>query len=194
MDGPRIILASASPRRRELLTKIVDDFEVIPSRIAEKIPSGISPLDVAMNNALEKALDISTSYPDSIVIGMDTVVVLEGVIMGKPTDTQDAITMLRALSGRTHQVITGVAMVNRAFNIQFADFESSEVTFKQLDLRTIEDYVNDKRPFDMAGGYGIQDVKDSFIENLDGDLYNVMGLPVELVVDMLDMIIMGTMG
>jgi len=186
MEGLRIILASASPRRRELLGSILEDFEVIPSQIVEIIPSGISPLDVAMNNAMEKALNISVGHPEAIIIGADTLVVLDDIIMGKPADIQDAIRMLKTLSGRTHQVITGVAIVNTASKVQIKNFDISDVTFRDLEMTAIETYVKENKPLDKAGAYNIQEVKDTFIECLEGNYDNVMGLPLDLVADMFD--------
>ncbi|MCK5309981.1 MAG: septum formation protein Maf [Thermoplasmata archaeon] len=177
------ILASASPRREELLKKILDDFKIIPSQIAESIPWNESPIDIAMNNALEKALDISAKHPDALVIGADTVIALEDKIMGKPKDLDDAMRMLEMLSGKTHQVVTGIAMV--LADKQNTDFEFSDVTFRELTKEQIEAYVQEKQPLDKAGSYGIQEVGDEFVEHLEGKKDNVMGLPVNLVADML---------
>ena len=177
------ILASASPRREELLKKILDDFKIIPSQIAESIPWNESPIDVAMNNALEKALDISAKHPDALVIGADTVIALEDKIMGKPKDLDDAMRMLEMLSGKTHQVVTGIAMV--LADKQNTDFEFSDVTFRELTREQIETYVQEKQPLDKAGSYGIQEVGGEFVEHLEGKKDNVMGLPVNLVADML---------
>jgi septum formation protein len=186
MEKIRIILASASPRRSELLRKVIDDFEVIHSKIIENASTGKSPVDVAMDNALEKALDISRKFPDAIIIGADTLIVLENKILGKPSDQKMAIEMLEALSGKTHQVITGVAMVCGVRNVRITDFVMTDVTFKMLGIRQIKEYVTQKVPLDKAGAYGIQEVNDTFIEEIDGEYSNVMGLPLELVAGMLD--------
>jgi len=184
MKGVRYILASGSPRRRELLAKILKDFEIVPSSTEEKEVSGKSPVDLAMDNAMEKALAVSKMHPDAMVIGADTVVVLGDVIMGKPKNMEEAIDMLRALSGRTHQVITGVALVRGETHL--SDFEISDVTFKNLDKAIIEEYVEERKPLDKAGAYGIQEVMDSFVESLEGDFNNVVGLPTDLVAELID--------
>lgn len=139
---------------------------------------------MAMDNAMEKALAVSNMHPDAIVIGADTIVVLGDVIMGKPKSIEEAIDMLTALSGRTHQVITGVALVRG--ETQLKDFEISDVTFKDLDKATIEKYVEKRKPLDKAGAYGIQEVMDSFVESLEGGFNNVVGLPTDLVEEMID--------
>ena len=181
-----IILASASPRRKVLLMEIIKDFKIVPSQIDEDIPLGQSPIDTAMHNALEKAQDISISHPDAIVIGADTVVALGDVIMGKPVDLQDAVRILAALSGKTHQVITGVAMVCASKNEAIVEFDFSDVTFRELARKQIEAYVHEKQPLDKAGSYGIQEVGEEFVKCLEGSFENVMGLPVDLVANMLD--------
>ncbi|MDD4308170.1 MAG: Maf family protein [Thermoplasmata archaeon] len=186
MDEIRYILASASPRRRELLAKLLTYFEVVPSNASENIAPGTDPVDAAMENAMNKALAVSERYPDAIVIGADTLVVLDGSIIGKPADPEEAVTMLEALSGKTHQVITGIAMVHGALDVKLSNFDFSDVTFRTLDRNDIEAYVNERNPLDMAGGYGIQEVMDTFIEGLDGDFNNVMGLPLDLTAEMLD--------
>lgn len=186
MDELRYILASASPRRKELLARLLENFEVVKSGAIENIASDADPVDVAMDNALNKAIVVSARYPEAIVIGADTIVVLEGTVIGKTTDPEDAVRILEALSGKTHQVITGIAMVHGALGVKLINFSSSEVTFRTLDNVDIERYVNEKKPLDMAGGYGIQDVMDTFIDSLEGDFNNVVGLPLELTAEMLD--------
>ena len=186
MEGIRYILASASPRRREILKQVLKEFDVMPSGIQEIMGQDREPVDIAMDLALSKALNVSSRYPDAIVIGADTIIVLEGVIIGKPADEGDAVRILETLSGKTHQVVTGVAVVNGTYDLKLVNFEFSDVTFKNLDRSIIESYVREKKPLDMAGGYGIQDVMDSFVENLEGDFQNVVGLPPGLIAEMLD--------
>lgn len=186
MDELRYILASASPRRKELLAMLLENFEVVTSGATENIASDADPVDVAMDNAENKALKVAARYPEAIVIGADTIVVLEGIVIGKPTDPEDAVRILEELSGKTHQVITGIAMVHGALGVKLRNFEFSDVTFRTLDRADIERYVTEKKPLDMAGGYGIQDVMDTFIDSLDGDFNNVVGLPLELTAEMLD--------
>ena len=194
MEGFGYILASASPRRKELLKKILKDFEVIPSDAEETIPSGISPVDVAIENALRKAVDVSDKYPDAIVIGADTIVILDEIIMGKPKDLKEATIMLESLSGKTHQVITGVAVAYAAFDVQITDFGFTDVTFKKLDSAIIEEYVNKRKPLDMAGAYGIQEIQDMFVESVEYDFNNVVGLPLNVTAKLLELIIQRTWG
>ena len=178
---PNIILASASPRREALLGRVIDDFKVIPSNAAEQAPDGRHPAELAMANALAKALDVASNHPHALVIGADTVVVLDGTIMGKPRDRDHAIEMLSALSGTVHAVITGVALVHAEEKLQLTGHELTEVTFKRLSEVQIARYVDEKMPLDKAGAYGIQELGEGFVESVDGDYENVVGLPLELV-------------
>jgi septum formation protein len=181
----RIILASASPRRKALLGHILDDFTIIPSQTEESLDGTDPPVEIVMRNALEKALDVSRGHPDSVVIGADTIVVLDGKILGKPQDSGDAASMLQSLSGKTHLVITGLALVCTKPPIQTTGYETARVTFKKLSRNTIENYVASGKCLDKAGAYGIQDIGDDFVREVDGDYYNVMGLPLELLKRML---------
>ncbi len=190
MDTHRYILASASPRRRELLAGMLKEFDCVPSCIQESLVSDSSPADQVMDNALRKALEVGTRYPDATVIAADTVVVLDGIVMGKPRDMEDAARMLRLLSGRTHQVFTGVAVVQGASRI--TDFQVSDVTFRNLDAEEIQAYVNEMRPLDKAGAYGIQEIAETFLAELDGDFNNVMGLPTDLLAEMMDVMNMSS--
>jgi septum formation protein len=185
-----IILASASPRRAELLASVLKVFQVCPSNIEEKHMAGGSPEDAAMANAMGKAQEVSARNPGAIVIGADTLVVLDRHIFGKPSDARDAVDVLTKLSGKKHRVITGVAVVCCEKSI--GDFATSEVTFKALDSAAIEKYVAEKRPLDKAGAYGIQEVMDYFVEKLEGDYNNVVGLPTDLVARMVTDMIMLT--
>ena len=178
-----IILASGSPRRKELLKKVVDNFKIIPSQIAESTEDWEIPHELAINNALAKARDISGKNPDAIIIGADTIVILEGKILGKPRDLEHAKKMLEKLSGNTHEVITGLAVIKN--HKELHDFVSTFVTFKELAPEEIEHYVNEKQPLDKAGSYGIQEIGEQFVDNLVGSYENVMGLPIELLADML---------
>ena len=184
----RFILASASPRREELLKSILDDFEVMPSQIDEKTGSDY-PDQLVLDNALAKARDIAGKHPDAVVIGADTVVVLDNRILGKPADQHDAVRMLRTLSGKTHQVVTGIAIISLKSNKELVDLESSNVTFNILTDEQIEKYVNEKKPLDKAGSYGIQEIGEQFVAQLEGSYENVVGLPVQLVAEMLDSIL-----
>jgi septum formation protein len=170
----RLILASGSPRRRELLGSIVTAFEVMPADIEE--PLGDDAIADARVLALGKAHAVADANADAVVIGSDTVVFDERGSLGKPADHDEGITMLRSLRGRTHQVVTGIAVVGP--DIELVDHVVSEVTIAALPDERIEAYVASGRTFDKAGGYAIQDDEFSPVERLAGCYCNVMGLPL----------------
>jgi len=145
-----------------------------------------------MRNALGKASEVGKMNPEAVVIAADTLVVLDDTVMGKPRDLDEAVVMLKALSGRTHQVITGVAVIRGSD--RRVDFQISDVTFRTLGDAEIESYVRAREPLDKAGAYGIQEIKDTFLADLDGDYDNVMGLPTGMVAGMVDDIIMSISG
>lgn len=179
-----LILASGSPRRRELLTKLRTGFEIIPSE-ADEISTATAPAQIALENACNKALDVYKSHSDCCVIGCDTVVDLDGVVLGKPKDEQEAIAMLGALSGRTHFVHTGLCVISpKGVHTQSV---TTSVTFRTLGSDEISRYVAEKSPLDKAGAYGIQD--SDFVSEIDGSYYNVMGFPVEDVAPVLDVLL-----
>jgi len=182
----RIVLASGSPRRKQLLEWAEVDFEVIVSDAPETYPSGLPvglvPIHIARNKALAVKKQVS---PDRIVLAADTVVVLDGDIIGKPTDREDAIGILSRLAGQQHEVITGVILSAGQKEIAFA--ESTEVYFHELTRQQIENYVDKYRPYDKAGAYAIQEwIGVVGIRGIEGDFYNVMGLPVSRVVQELE--------
>lgn len=171
-----IILASKSPRRQELLRNICDKFEIVPSDVKEIIPQGTKLNEVALVLAKQKALDVSQKYYDDIVIGCDTVVVIDDVILGKPKDTEHAYSMLKMLSGRKHQVYTGCFICYRDKQLGFC--EKTEVEFFELSDDEIYEYIDTFDPFDKAGAYGIQTQGKLLVKGIYGDYYNVVGLPV----------------
>lgn len=171
-----IILASASPRRKELLGVITKDFEIIPSDAEETVPVGILADETAEYLAKIKALSVAQIHPESIVIGADTCVVADGVILGKPKDEDDAREMLKMMSGMTHKVITGCAIVKNGVVNSFS--VTTEVEFYPLSDEEIEKYINTPEPYDKAGGYGIQGKASLFVKGIKGDYFNVVGLPV----------------
>jgi septum formation protein len=178
----RIILASGSPRRHYLLKMINLSHEVIPSSVKEIVPVGLSPEEVARSLALQKAQDVANSQTNSVVIGADTIVVLDGEILGKPESAAQAVEMLQKLSGNTHTVITGVAiLVESHEKVDPTVFhESTQVTFSSLTDDEIRAYVAGGSPMDKAGAYGIQDdLGCLFVSKIQGDYYNVVGLPLQ---------------
>lgn len=175
-----IILASGSPRRAELLRQIgIHDFTVRPSGLDENIPYGGDPVEWTKKLALLKARDVAGRYRNALVLGADTTVSLGGRIYGKPEDRRDAVRMLVELSGKTHEVITGFAIVNSsAGGLYVADAAVTRVTFRSLDRSEIEAYVRSGEADDKAGAYGIQGMGAVFAERLEGCYFNVMGLPL----------------
>lgn len=173
-----IILASASPRRQELLKMAVKEFTVCPADVDETLPEGITAEKAAEYLAVKKAQTVSQS-PEHIydsVIGCDTVVILDGEIMGKPKNINHAREMLTKLSGKTHKVITGVCVCSRGKQISFS--ETTEVEFYPLSEKEIEEYIQTGDPMDKAGSYGIQTEGCMLVKGIKGDFFNVVGLPV----------------
>ena len=183
-----IILASQSPRRKKLLEQIGLEFKVISSDIDEKEhPTDINPQLYAEQLALKKAMDVSTRVKeDSIIIGADTIVVIDDMILNKPVDRDDAVRMLGKLSNNTHTVYTAVAIVDTATNRNFIQTKATKVTFRHLSDEEIDAYVATGSPLDKAGAYGIQDDFGAvFISNIEGCYYNIVGLPLEMLYTML---------
>ena len=173
-----IVLASASPRRRELLTMLgVKDFKIIPAAGDEIIEEGLSPAEVVCALSHAKAEEVSKKCAASdVIIAADTIVVLDGDILGKPTDKDDAFRMLTLLSGRAHSVFTGVTVMQGEKVI--VEFERTSVRFRDITGRELEAYINTGEPMDKAGSYGAQGIGSLFIEGIEGDFFNVMGLPL----------------
>lgn len=174
----KIILASSSPRRREILEKYRLDLEVAKSHTEETIRTNEVPEQTAMTLAFHKALDVSKRYPSDIVIGADTIVVFNKEIIGKPKDKIDAFRILNILSGKTHKVITGVAIINIEKNLKVIDYETTKVKFKHLSDDRINKYIATNEPLDKAGAYGIQGLGSILVENIEGCYSNVVGLPL----------------
>jgi len=182
----RLILASHSPRRQELLRRAGFAFEVRPSRIEEVPRPGETAEDFACRAAQEKALDVAAAcQPDTLILGADTVVVVNGELLGKPRDAEDARRMLRLLLGRVHRVVTGVCLVRAPQEIMALKYETTAVTFRQLDEEEIQSYLASGEPFDKAGAYGIQGLASRFVTRVEGCYFNVVGLPVALVYEIL---------
>jgi len=181
----RLILASRSPRRYELMKQVGLDFDVIPSEVEENFIEGESPKEHVIRLAVTKALDVGNRYPNDWVIGADTVVYVDGIILGKPGNREEAMEMLRLISGKEHRVLTGISV--RHSNNGKSDSEAVEtaVRVKTLSQVEMEWYVRTGEPFDKAGGYGIQGIGSFMIESINGSYTNVVGLPVCELIQML---------
>lgn len=172
----KLILASASPRRSEILKNAGFEFEVVVSQVDETIIGKLEPKYVVSILAQKKAKAIVYDNLDSVVLGSDTIVVLNGKILEKPKDEKDAIKMLSKLSGKTHQVYTGVCITDGANEKNFVS--ETEVEFFTLSKKTIENYVKTGEPMDKAGAYGIQGIGSLLVKRINGDYFAVMGLPI----------------
>jgi septum formation protein len=180
-----IVLASQSPRRKQLLEWAEVNFEIIVEPTDETYPDNLDPGNVAIYIATQKAAAVKNKAPDKIIIAADTIVVLNNEIIGKPKDRQDAVQILSKLSGSHHQVITGVSIWNKSTEVSFSDL--TDVEFHYLTQSQIEFYVDKYKPYDKAGAYAIQEwIGVVGIKTIRGDFYNVMGLPVSRVVQALE--------
>ncbi|MBQ8786449.1 MAG: septum formation inhibitor Maf [Oscillospiraceae bacterium] len=182
-----VILASASPRRQELLKYITAEFQVVPADVDETVPAEVPSEEAAEFLAARKAVHIAAMYPDSVVIGSDTVVIADGEILGKPVNEADAERMLRKLSGKVHRVVTGVCLACGKRTFSFS--QATDVKFYPLTEEEIRDYIATGDPMDKAGAYGIQSEGCVLIEKIDGDFFTVMGLPVARLKRVLKMFI-----
>lgn len=188
-NSRRVILASMSPRRKELLALIHRDFEIIPSQFDEsEMPGDLSPSEHVVLSAKQKARDVAVGVDNAIVIGSDTVVAIDEHILGKPSDEDDAKRMLRMLSGRTHQVYTGVCVIDAhsGETTEKCDFACTDVKFRELSEEMIERYVASGEPMDKAGAYAIQGLGSILVEGISGCFFNVVGLPVHKLSLMLE--------
>lgn len=176
--GQPLILASASPRRAQLLRAIGVRFEVIASAAREEHDESRPLTELCMLNARLKALDVAGGHPGRLVVGADTLVGLDGKLFAKPSDIEDARRMLRALSGRVHEVVTGVCLARDSRVETFG--ERTEVTFRTLTPKIIDEYISLVPVLDKAGAYGIQEHGEMLIEKISGSFDNVMGFPTEL--------------
>jgi len=181
MPQPRLILASASPRRRELLTQTGLAFDVIVPDVTENENPATPPRTMVAHNAALKADRVAALHPDAFVLGADTTVFIDDTVLNKPANLAEARAMLKRLAGRTHTVFTGVALRNVSRKLHIDEGVTSEVTFKPLDDATIDAYFRIVNPLDKAGAYGIQEGRDLIITGWRGSFTNIMGLPMETV-------------
>ena len=180
-----IILASASPRRKEILENANVKFKIMASSIEELTLDSESPCQMVMRLAFEKGIDIASRQKSDLVISADTIVVLDNTILGKPKDEIEARKMITSLSGRTHQVITGISLINLDNNKKIIDYVISKVKFKKLSEEDINDYIRTRESLDKAGAYGIQGYGALLVEEIQGDYFNIVGLPISRLSDLL---------
>lgn len=180
-----IILASASPRRKEILENVNLKFTVQSSHIEEVVLENEPPKDLVMRLAFEKCMDVAKKNPNALVIGADTIVALDNNILGKPKDEHHAYEMIKSLSNKKHEVITGISLINLSLNKKVTDYVVSEVTFKDLSEETIKDYIKTKESLDKAGAYGIQGYGALLVDSIKGDYFNIVGLPISKIGDLL---------
>ncbi len=176
---PQIILASASPRREQLLREMGVRFTVVQPNGVEELSGGTAPDVLAMRNSQRKARAVAGPHREALVIAADTIVVLHTVIFGKPRDMKAAVTMLERLAGKQHDVLTGVCVVHRQFDVEVTFCERTHVWMRPLSRTQIEDYFQKVNPLDKAGAYAIQEHGEGIIEHIEGSFSNVMGLPTE---------------
>ena len=176
---PSLILASASPRRSELLRELNVQFKVVPSDAAEVHHDQLTALEVSQINAYRKARMVAKKFPDALVLGADTLVFLDAKLFGKPASLENAYEMLQQLQGQTHQVVTAICLLHLREHRQRIFAEVSAVTFQPLDAVKIRRYLNRVNPLDKAGAYAIQEESDLIVEKITGSYSNIVGLPVE---------------
>jgi septum formation protein len=186
MDLPPLILASASPRRVDLLRQLSLDFKVVPANVSEIQHEQLTARELAQVNAYRKARTVGKRFPDALVLAADTLVYLETTLFGKPATPEEAFRMLEQLQGRTHQVVTGVCLLHLRNHRQGVFAESTEVTFHALDEAKIRRYLNSVNPLDKAGAYAIQEEGDLIVEKIAGSYTNVVGLPLERLAEELE--------
>jgi len=185
-DMEKIILASGSPRRKELLKRAGLNFEVCPSSYEEELSSPVFTYAKIENLAYNKAYAVADETVDNaVIIGADTVVVLDDIILGKPQSRQDAFNMLKSLSGKKHIVVTGICVINKYNNTTKVQSVTTTVEFENLTDEKINYYLDNFKPFDKAGSYGIQELPEGYVKSVEGSLENVIGLCTKTVLEML---------
>jgi nucleoside triphosphate pyrophosphatase len=179
MKLPPLILASASPRRAELLRQLGLDFQIVPSDATELFDDNLSPLELCQLNAHRKARSVAKKIPDALVLGADTLVFLDHKMFGKPENLAEAKKMLLELQGRSHQVVTGVSLIHLRGHRERLFAVSTDVTFRPLTAKQIEEYLAKINPLDKAGAYAIQENGELIVSEISGSFSNVVGLPLE---------------
>ena len=180
-----IILASASPRRRDILKKIGLEFTVDASRYEEKLNSGLKPRALARFLSLEKAQSVAARHRDALIIAAETFILFKGQVLGKPHTKREALRMLRRLNGGMHTVITGFTIIDTKSGKKMSRSAETRVYFRRLTMKGIESYVASGEPLDKAGGYAIQGLGATLVRKIEGDFLNVVGLPLNMVVQSL---------
>jgi len=178
MQDKKLYLASRSPRRAALLRQMGFTFETLPADVPEDNESAEDPVQHALALSRRKAEAVLDRVAEGVVVGADTVVVLNGVLFGKPRNGDEARDMLARLSGKTHTVVTGFTLIHRPSGQIISDFEKTDVTFRSLESWEVDAYASTPHPLDKAGAYGIQDPSGLFVERIDGCFYNVVGFPL----------------
>jgi septum formation protein len=189
LEDRKLILASSSPRRADILRRASVSFEIkVPPNLNEESSSS-HPAEHVLALSRLKATSVANQLKEGIILGADTIVVLDGRILGKPKDQKEAFAILKKLSARTHTVYTGVTLVNKHNGKVISDYDSTQVTFNRLDEKQILSYVETAEPMDKAGAYGIQGMGSFLVQSIQGSLNNVIGLPTELLKRMLPEIV-----
>jgi len=174
----KLILASASPRRKQLLQQLGLDFIVVPSNVAEKLDLRLTPRQQAEQLALQKTQAVAVQFDDAIIIGADTFVVVGNEIVGKPKDEHDAKRMLKKLRGRQHVIVTGFVLIDTASKRTIIKSVETKVWFRKLSLQEIHSYLEKEKPFDKAGAYAVQGLGTTFVEKIEGEYSGAVGLPL----------------
>lgn len=190
-NARKIILASSSPRRQELVRSLGVPYDIRVSHADETTEPGLAPEAIVETLSLRKAAAVHETLGgedrrDAVIVGSDTIVVLDGTVLGKPQDEADALRMLTALQGRSHTVYSGIACIDGATGRSHTAHRATQVTMKSMDEARIRRYIATGEPLDKAGSYGIQGIGATLVESLQGDYFNVVGLPVSLLADMLE--------
>jgi septum formation protein len=181
----KLILASSSPRRADILGREGVEFEIKPPPNIKEESADSDPVEHVLLLSKEKALSVSQQVEEGIILGADTIVVLDEEIMGKPQNEEEAFIILKKLSGKTHRVYTGITLLNKYNGKMISDYDCTEVKFNQLEDEKIVDYIETGEPMDKAGAYGIQGMGNFLVESIQGSLDNVIGLPIDKLKEML---------